>query len=99
MLIDAGKQAGTAMCHTIYNVGLGQVFILDDVLVRFLRLTSIGTPLFGYSHITGKKYRKNHQLTALQAEGYFIQCGKKVAYMKSSWKIIDPETFNRIKDK
>jgi hypothetical protein len=99
MLIDAGKQAGTAMCHKIYNVDFRQIFILDDITVRFIRLTTLDSPLFLYSHITGKKYRKDNQLSSLQAEGYFYQCNSKVAYMRSSWKIIAPEIFNRIKFK
>jgi 2-oxo-3-(phosphooxy)propyl 3-oxoalkanoate synthase len=98
MLVDAGKQAGTAMCHKIYNVSFDHVFILDQVTIRFMRLASLTAPLFAYNHITDKKFR-NKQLCSLQAEGYFFQEGEKVAYMKSCWKIIDPVIFNRIKNR
>ncbi len=98
MIIDAGKQAGTAICHKIYNVDFNRVFILDDINVRFLRLANAGAPLFSYNHITQKKYRRD-QLTSLQAEGYFFQECNRVAYMRSSWKIIDTEVFNRFKNK
>ncbi len=97
MLIDAAKQAGTAICHSIYQVDMQQVFILDDMTIRFLRLAELNADVFLHIFITEKKYRKDNQLSALQAEGYFYQCDKKMAYMKSSWKIIDPVIFNRLR--
>lgn len=98
MLIEAGRQSGTAVCHQIYKVPLGHIFILDEVVVRFLRLAVPGSTLEAFNYITNKKFRKE-RLVSLVAEGYFFQHGEKVAYMKSCWKVVDPELFNRMNKK
>lgn len=95
MLIEAGRQSGTAVCHQVYKVPLGHVFILDEVVVRFLRLARPSSSLEAFNYITDKKFRKE-KLVSLVAEGYFFQHGEKVAYMKSCWKVVDPGLFNRM---
>lgn len=96
MLIEAGRQAGTAMAHLIYHVDFDQAFILEDMDVEFLAFSSLDSPLYAYNLIRDKKIRRG-KLTALTAEGYFVQNGKRIAYMRSTWKIIPEAILKRLK--
>ncbi|CAM4218953.1 AfsA-related hotdog domain-containing protein [Zobellia nedashkovskayae] len=98
MLIEAGRQAGTLMSHVIYNVPLDHIFILDDIQVKFLNLANLESPIIAYNHIKDKKFKKN-TLISLIAEGYFFQDEKKIASIKSTWRIINPRIFKRMSRK
>lgn len=96
MLVEAGRQAGTAMAHLLYGVAYDQAFILDDVQVRFMRFAELQAPLTAVNTISGKRFKRG-KLRGMMAEGYFLQHGEQVAYMKSQWKMIDRQLLKRLR--
>ena len=98
MLIEAGRQSGTATAHKVYDVGYDQVFILDDMEVKYYDFAYVDKPLYGFNYTYNKVFKRG-KLTRMISEGYIMQDGSKVVYMKSSWKIIPQAVIDRMKSR
>ena len=96
LVIEAGRQIGTAISHLFYNVPYDTAFILKDLHSKFYNYAEISKPLFGLSSVSNKKFRKN-QLIEMETEGVFIQNGEKVAYMKGIWNIYKKAILKRMR--
>jgi len=98
MLIEAGRQSGTATSHTVYDVDMDQEFILDHMEVKFLGFGNVDEELYAYNYIYDKVIKRG-RLVHMVADGYIIQDNKRIAYIKSSWRIIPRAMLNRIKNR
>ena len=96
MIIEAGRQTGTAIAHVFYNVSFDTFFILEEVNVKFIRYVSLDAPVFTKS-IMRNKVVKNGQLRQMDLDGVFIQNGEEVAEMRGTWKIISQKIFNHLR--
>lgn len=101
LMIEAGRQIGTAIAHTYYDVSFDTVFILNEMTIRFYKYVELSKPLFLKSMVRNKLIRKG-KLIQMEHDGYFIQDSHEVAYMGGTWQMYNKkivERFRRSADK
>jgi len=96
MIIESGRQVGTAIAHLFYDVTFDIVFILNEMNIRFFRYVSQLKPLFIRSMVRNKLIRKN-KLIQMEHDGYFIQGGQEVAYMGGTWLMYEKKIIERFR--
>lgn len=96
LMIEAGRQIGTAIAHLHYNVTFNTVFILNEMNIRFFLYTEISMPLFVKSMVRNKLIRKG-KLIQMEHDGYFMQNNKEVAYMGGTWQMYDKRVIDRFR--
>lgn len=96
LMIEAGRQIGTAIAHMFYNVTFDTVFILNEMNIRFFLYTEMATPLFVKSMVRNKLIRKG-KLIQMEHDGYFMQDGKEVAYMGGTWQMYNQKVIERFR--
>lgn len=96
MLIEAGRQIGTAIAHLFYQVAYDIAFILNEMNIRFFRYVESTKPLFVRSMVRNKMMKKD-QLIQMEHDGYFIQGDHEVAYMGGTWQMYDKKIIERLR--
>ena len=96
MLVEAGRQAATALTHLFYGVPLDSMFILQGLSVDFTTFAELREPVFILSRVREKKL-KQARLTGMFCEGVFIQRGKPIGSMSGRWQIFDRRAANRLR--
>ncbi|WP_157758713.1 AfsA-related hotdog domain-containing protein [Cystobacter fuscus] len=96
MLMEAGRQLGLAVTHLFYGVALDAMFVLNDVKARFRRFAELGEPVFVYSAVHEKEYRRGRLISMRQA-GLFIQRGEFLGSMEGSWSVYDRRLMERLR--
>ena len=96
MVIEAGRQIGTAIAHLFYNVSYDIVFILNEMNVRFFRYIDQKKPLFVRSMVRNKLIRKD-KLIQMEHDGYFIQDDHEVSYMGGTWQMYNKKIIQRLR--
>jgi hypothetical protein len=98
LMVEAGRQIGTAIAHLFYQVSFDTVFILNEMNIRFFKYVELAKPLFIKSTVRNKLIRKG-KLIAMEHDGYFIQDGHEVAYMGGTWQMYDKKIIERFRKK
>ena len=96
LMIEAGRQIGTAIAHLFYHVDLDVVFILNEMNIRFFLYVELSKPLFVKSMVRNKLIRKG-KLIQMEHDGYFLQDGNEVAYMGGTWQMYDKRVIERFR--
>ncbi len=96
LMVEAGRQIGTAIAHLFYKVEFGVVFILNEMNVRFFKYVELYKPLFVRSMVRNKLERKG-KLIQMNHDGVFLQDGHEVAYMGGTWQMYDPKIIERFR--
>ncbi|QRN94332.1 hypothetical protein JRI60_35090 [Archangium violaceum] len=96
MLMEAGRQLGLAVTHLFYGVPLDALFVLNDVNARFRRFAELSEPVFVYSAVREKVYRRGRLMSMRQA-GIFIQRGELLGSMDGSWSVYDRRLMERLR--
>ena len=96
LMVEGGRQIGTAIAHLFYDVSFDTVFILNEMNIRFFRYVELAKPLFVKSTVRNKLIRKD-KLIAMEHDGYFVQDGNEVAYMGGTWQMYDKRVIERFR--
>lgn len=97
MMVEAGRQLGTAVAHVAYGVPVGETsFILNGMEVDFTGFAELDQPVFVISEVTDKKYKRD-ALTEMLYHGHFVQAEKKIGYMSGRWHIYDKKVMKRLR--
>lgn len=96
MLVEAARQAATALTHIFYGVPLDSMYILQGLTVDFASFAELNVPVFVVSKICNRTL-KNGQLTGMFCEGVFMQQGKALGTMSGTWKIFDRRSAERLR--
>jgi len=96
LILEAGRQAGTAVSHLFCHVSCKNIFVLKGLKLNFYNFATVNKPLFCLSRVSEKKYRKGelHQMTY---GGVFTQGGRKIAHMEGAWNIFSKKVTERMK--
>lgn len=94
MLMEAGRQLALAVAHLFYEVPMDSVFVLQDVTVGFQHFAALDEPLFIYSTVREKEYRRG-RLVAMHYGGDFIQRNEVLGSMSGSWAMYDRRLMER----
>ena len=96
MLVEAGRQAATALTHLFYGVPLDAVFILRGLTIDFDSFAELGEPVFALSQVSEREIRHG-QLAGMFCEGVFIQFGKPIGKMSGRWQIFERRVIARMR--
>jgi hypothetical protein len=97
MLVEAGRQLGTAVAHTAYGVPLGErVFILNGMEVDFTGFAELDQPVFVNSHVSEKKFKRD-MLSEMFYHGNFVQNDQNIGFMSGRWNIYDKRVMKRMR--
>jgi len=96
MMIEAGRQVGTATAHLFYNVSLDTVFILNEMNIRFFKYVEVNKPLFIKSTVRNKLMKRG-KLIQMEHDGQFIQGGHEVGYMSGTWQMYNKKIIDRFR--
>ena len=96
LMVEAGRQIGTAIAHLFYDVSFDTVFILNEMNIRFFRYVELAKSLFVKSMVRNKLIRKG-KLIQMEHDGYFIQDDKEVAYMGGTWQMYNKKIIERFR--
>ncbi len=96
MLVEAGRQAATALTHLFYDVPLNSVYILQGLSVDFTAFAELNEPVFVLTKVTDKRLRQG-KLTGMFCEGAFIQRGKPIGTMSGRWQIYERRVAQRLR--
>ena len=96
LMVEAGRQIGTAIAHLFYEVPFNTAFILNEMNVRFFRYMELRKPLFVKSMVRKKLIRRG-RLIQMEHDGYFIQDEHEVAYMGGTWQMYDKRIIERFR--
>jgi A-factor biosynthesis hotdog protein len=96
MLLEAARQAATALTHLFYGVPLDSIYIMQGLAVDFTAFAELDEPVFGLNKVSDKKFRQG-QLTGMFSEGVFIQRSKPIGTMSGRWQIYDRRAALRLR--
>lgn len=96
LLVESGRQIGTAIGHLFYEVPFETVFILNEMNIRFFKYVELTKPLFVKSMVRNKLVRRG-KLIQMEHDGYFVQEGHEVAYMGGTWQMYDKKIIERFR--
>ena len=96
MLVEAGRQLGTAVAHIEYNVPLDAVFILNGLNIDFSSFAELDQPVFVNSSVTEKEMRRG-SLVAMLYSGHFIQNETEIGFMSGRWHMYSKRTMQRMR--
>lgn len=96
MLVEAGRQLGTAVAHVEYGVPFDTVFILNGMSVDFTSFAELDKPVFVNSKVTEKKYKRG-ALVGMLYGGHFIQDDESIGFMSGRWNMYSKKTMERMR--
>ncbi len=97
MLVEAGRQLGTAVAHVHYGVPVGDsVFILNEMTVDFTSFAELGKPVFVNSTVSEKKLKRG-ALTEMFYQGNFVQSEAPIGFMSGRWHIYPKRAMKRMR--
>ena len=96
MMVEAGRQLGTAVAHLYYNVPRDSVFVLNGMTVDFTTFAELGKAVYVNSTVSDKKY-KREALLGMFYEGNFIQNNEEIGYMSGRWTIYPRRAIERMR--
>lgn len=97
MLIEAGRQLGTAVAHVAYDVPMGDtVFILNGLEVDFTGFAELDQPVFVNSTVSEKEFKKG-TLSQMFYHGNFVQNDRAIGYMSGRWNIYSKRVMMRLR--
>ena len=96
MLVEAGRQFGTAVAHEMYDVPLDAIFTLNGVTVEFSNFAELDVPVFVNSEVTEKQYKRG-ALVGMLYSGHFIQNEKPVGFMSGRWIMYSKRVMERMR--
>ena len=79
MLVEAGRQFGTAVAHELYDVQHDTAFILNGLRVDFTHFAELGKPVFVNSTVKDREYKRG-ALTSMLYEGHFVQNEQEIGF-------------------
>jgi hypothetical protein len=96
MLLEVGRQLGTAISHRFYEVPLaGYVGIGDSIAVNFKRFIELDSPVFVLSAESDFRGRKATQHRA--SEVSFLQGGNECAYGNGSLTVLARSMYQKFR--
>ena len=96
MLVEAGRQLGTAVAHVEYGVPRDAVFILNDFTVRFESFAELSQPVFVNSTVREKEEKRGALVGMLYA-GNFVQNEKPIGFMSGRWHMYSKKVMERMR--
>lgn len=96
-MIEAARQAATAIVHQFYDVPYGYKFILNDLQSSFSGFAELNAPLF-LSINFQNLVKEEHVLKRALAQVEFIQGDKVIGTMQSQAVIFEPKNYNHVRD-
>lgn len=96
MLMEAGRQVGTAVTHLFYDVPLDSSLVLSSLEARFTRFAELERPLFFLITLSDKEYRQE-RLYKLTARCEWLQDSQSLGQMNGRWSIHDRERFAQLR--
>lgn len=96
MLVEAGRQFGTAVAHVLYDVPLEAIFTLNGVTVEFNNFAELDVPVFVNSEVSEKQYKRG-ALVGMLYSGHFIQNEKPVGFMSGRWIMYSKKVMERMR--
>lgn len=96
MLVEAGRQFGTAVAHQLYGVPRDTVFVLNGLRVDFTTFAELGKPVFVNSTVKDKKFKRD-LLTGMLYEGHFVQNEEEIGFMSGRWHIYPRKVIERMR--
>ncbi|WP_374627017.1 AfsA-related hotdog domain-containing protein [Pandoraea sp.] len=96
MMIEATRQAGTAISHRFYEVPHDLVFVLNSLDVAFDRFAELHAPLSVRFVIVDKSFRRD-RLSALACESQWVQFGRALGTMNARWSFSSPALIARLR--
>lgn len=96
MMVEAGRQLGTAVAHLFYGVPRDCVFVLNEMTVDFSTFAELGQPVFVNSTVTDKKYKRD-LLNGMFYHGHFVQNEEEIGYMSGRWSIYPKRAIERMR--
>ncbi len=96
MMVEAGRQLGTAVAHLVYGVPRDCVFVLNGMTVDFTTFAELGKPVYVNSTVSDKKYKRD-MLIGMFYEGHFVQNEVEIGYMSGRWSIYPKRAIARMR--
>ena len=96
MLVEAGRQLGTALAHVEYGVPMDAVFILNDFSVSFPSFAELGRPVFVTSKVR-EKVIKRDMLNGMLYAGNFVQNEEPIGFMSGRWHMYSKKVMQRMR--
>ncbi len=96
MLVEAGRQLGTAVAHLVYGVPRDCVFVLNEMKVDFTSFAELGQPVYVNSTVTDKKFKRD-LLNGMFYQGHFVQNEGEIGYMSGRWSIYPKRSIERMR--
>ncbi|PUA27022.1 MAG: hypothetical protein B0W54_19515 [Cellvibrio sp. 79] len=96
-MIEAARQAATAIVHQFYDVPYGYKFILNDLQSSFSGFAELDAPLF-LSISFQNLVKEEGVLKRALAQVEFIQGDKVIGTMQSQAVIFEPKNYNHVRD-
>ncbi|WP_051709850.1 beta-ketoacyl synthase N-terminal-like domain-containing protein [Andreprevotia chitinilytica] len=96
-LIEAARQAATAIVHQYFQVPLGFKFIMNDLSSSFEHFAELDAPVFLTMQFVDVSF-KNDVLERATAKTAFIQRGKSIGRMQSQAVIFSAESYDVVRD-
>src|SRR3989344_697829 len=95
LLLEAGRQFGTAISHQFFNVPFESQFILHELNSQFVAGADRSDDVFIDVMITNAKIRKG-ELRSMTGIGYVHQKGEIIGKITSSWSIIPDKELGHL---
>ena len=96
MMVEAGRQLGTAVAHIFYGVPRESVFVLNGMTVDFTTFAELGRPVYVNSEVSEKKFKRG-ALLGMFYEGHFVQNEAEIGYMSGRWTIYPRRAIERMR--
>jgi hypothetical protein len=95
LLVEAGRQAGMAVCHLYCNVDSEVEFVLDDLGVSFMSMGSLTSPIFILLRFADKEFRKD-RLAVFTQHIWFVQGNRSLGTMQIRARTLSKKLFARL---
>lgn len=96
-MIEAGRQVGLLLAHTLYDVPLdGFAFFIDGLQARFQRPAELDAPVFGRC-ILSEVERRRGRLVGMHCTGHYLQSGEPIGTLEGRWRILPDAVARRLR--
>lgn len=96
-LIEAARQAATAIVHLHYGAPFGSKFIMNDLSSNFESFAELNASLFLSLHFIDVLF-KDGTMERARAKIRFVQNGKVIGTMQSQAVIFSAQSYNVVRD-
>lgn len=96
MLVEAGRQFGTAVAHVEYGVPHDAVFTLNGLKVEFTQFAELDRPVFVNSEVSEKQLKRG-ALVGMVYAGNFVQNEQAIGYMSGRWIMYSKKVMERMR--